>query len=105
MDGIRVGINAIAEMLVGFPFWRISKTLSPSYRAMSQGMDQFGAFAKSRIDEAKQRMQEKTTQKENIDEISVLEKLILKNGPESSLPFTTAFDMVAGGIDTTGVST
>lgn len=104
MDGIRDGINAIAKMLVGFPVWRISKSLSPSYKAMSEGMDQFGAFAKSKIDEAKKRIQEKTTQKENIDEISVLEKLILKHGPESNLPFVTAFDMVAGGIDTTGAS-
>ena len=35
------------------------------------------------------------------DNQSVLEKLILKCGPESKIPLVTAFDMVGAGIDTT----
>lgn len=34
--------------------------------------------------------------------MSVLEKLILKAGPDSTIPATMAFDMIAAGIDTTG---
>ena len=32
----------------------------------------------------------------------MLEKLILKEGPESSVPVVMAFDMMVAGIDTTG---
>ena len=35
-------------------------------------------------------------------EVSVIEKLILRCGPDSSVPVVTAFDMVVAGIDTTG---
>ena len=35
-------------------------------------------------------------------EVSVLEKLILKEGPGSNIPVVMAFDMVIAGIDTTG---
>ena len=37
----------------------------------------------------------------SVREVSVLEKLILKNGPRSPIPFVTAMDMVGAGIDTT----
>ncbi len=35
-------------------------------------------------------------------EISVLEKLLLKEGTDSTVPVIMAFDMVAAGTDTTG---
>ena len=37
------------------------------------------------------------------NEISVLEKLILKCGADSDIPYITAFDMIGAGIDTTGM--
>ena len=36
------------------------------------------------------------------ENISILEKLIIKNGPQSAIPFSMAFDMIIAGIDTTG---
>ena len=36
------------------------------------------------------------------EDVSVLEKLIMKAGPDSLVPTTMAFDMMAAGIDTTG---
>ena len=37
-------------------------------------------------------------------ELSVLEKMILRNGKDSTLPTITAIDLIAAGIDTTGNS-
>ena len=34
--------------------------------------------------------------------MSVLEKLIMKCGPDSQIPFVMAFDMVGAGVDSTG---
>lgn len=34
--------------------------------------------------------------------MSVLEKMILRNGPQSPIPLVTAIDMIFAGIDTTG---
>lgn len=39
----------------------------------------------------------------NVDETSsMLDKLIIKCGPESSIPLVMAYDMLQAGIDTTG---
>ena len=46
------------------------------------------------------RMSEKKT--DDINEMSVLEKLIIRNGPKSTYPLVTAIDMIFAGIDTTG---
>ena len=39
---------------------------------------------------------------EDSHEMSVLQKLILRNGPESTYPLVTAIDLIFAGIDTTG---
>ena len=39
---------------------------------------------------------------EDNHDFSVLEKMILRNGPESVIPSVMAFDMMNAGVDTTG---
>ena len=36
--------------------------------------------------------------------MSVLQKLILRNGPDSTYPLVTAIDLIFAGIDTTGIA-
>ncbi len=67
-------------------------------------------FIRDRVFEAAERIKnkmEKSRDMENAEEsttgeISVLEKLICKCDPESTVPTVMAFDMVVAGIDTTG---
>ena len=59
-------------------------------------------FIKAKIDAAIQRVEEKKDHLDSLNEISVLEKMIIKNGPKSPITYVMAFDMVFAGIDTTG---
>lgn len=51
-----------------------------------------------KIFEAKERINTKLREGQEMDtEISMLEKLIIKCGPESQVPLVMAFDMIAAG--------
>jgi len=73
--------------------------------AFKQTEDAFGQiidWSVKRIDEAKERILTKADKPDNLEEVSMLEKLILKHGPDSPIAFVMAFDMLIAGIDTTG---
>ena len=73
---------------------------------MASGLDKFVDFAEEKVEAAKQRILEKHKNSEegslNKEDMSILEKLIIKCGPSSSVPIVTAIDMAGAGIDTTG---
>lgn len=122
-QGLRAVIHALADIMMGPPIWKISPLLSPTYQTLTKNLNIFADVLKvkrehiefttsitnyfhfqKRVDEARQRIQDKMNAGTNMmnEEVSVLEKLIIKCGPNSSVPLVNAFDMVTAGIDTTG---
>ena len=63
-------------------------------------MDILMEFGKKHVDIAIKRISDK--QIDDTHEPSVLQKLIIRNGPNSTYPLVTAIDMLFAGIDTTG---
>lgn len=78
------------------------KRWSPLYRTCEDNFHFVADFIKAKIDKAIRVVNEKTEHLAGQTDISILEKMILKNGPDSPIPFVMAFDMVIAGIDTTG---
>ena len=67
---------------------------------MAAALDMQANYIKSKIKDAEQRLLDNPNKDE--ESMSVLEKLISKQGSESSAAIVTAFDMISVGIDTTG---
>jgi len=59
-------------------------------------------WALEKVNDAKARILAKADKKKDDLDISVLEKLIIKNGPESPITVVMVVDMMVAGIDTTG---
>ena len=87
--------------LIQWPTWQfLPPRWNKTFRNAQDDLDILLNFGKKQVDAAKKRMSEKKT--DDINEMSVLEKLIIRNGPESTYPLVTAIDMIFAGIDTTG---
>ena len=71
-----------------------------TYREAEVNFNSFLEFGIKIEAEARQRMM--LNPKENPDEMSVLEKMIKRNAPESTYPLVMALDLIFAGIDTTG---
>ncbi|XP_059096485.1 probable cytochrome P450 49a1 [Tigriopus californicus] len=106
LQEVRYVIEMLPELIMGIPWYRIIPWMSPKYQKFVGHIDNFAYFVKAQIDEVKVQIKEKVekNQLQKSDDISVLEKLILKNGLTSNIPFVMALDMIAAGIDTTGAS-
>ena len=65
-------------------------------------------FIKTRVDKEIENIAQKhndiSKDDENLHDVSVLEKMIIRNGKSSTFPFVTAVDLIFAGIDTTGTS-
>jgi len=92
-----------SELAGGMPIWKYIAT--PSYKRFDKASDEIYNVSKKYIDEAIEKSQNSESAKRNDDEMSVLEKLIKKCGPNSQIPLVMAQDAIMAGIDTTGNTT
>lgn len=103
IKAINVLVERFPELLFGFPWYKVlPKQWSELYRTCEHNLNIAADFIKSKIDAAIQRLDEKKEHLEDQMDISILEKMIIKNGPKSPIPYVMAFDLVFAGIDTTG---
>ncbi len=101
MDALDMIIKRFPDLLFGFPLWDyVPKRWSSVYRVCEDNFHIVADFVKDKIDAAVKVSKENP--KTGAQELSVLEKLILRNGPNSAITYVMAFDMVLAGIDTTG---
>ena len=101
MEALDLIIKRFPDLLMGFPWWNyVPKRWSSVYRVCEDNFQIVADFAKEKIDDAIKASKENP--KTDAQELSVLEKLILRNGPDSAITYVMAFDMVLVGIDTTG---
>lgn len=110
-NGIAFFVDAFPELLTRIPTW---KFFNPRWNKLFRDTeDNFSLaldYTKSRIDDAKKRIEDHNRTKSDDEdpdknEVSVLEKLILRNGNNSLVPVVMAVDMMFAGIDTTGNTT
>ena len=103
IDAINYLVEHFPELLYGIPWWKMMpKRWNKFYRTCEDNHHIAADFIKAKIDAAIQRVEEKKDHLDSLNEISVLEKMIIKNGPKSPITYVMAFDMVFAGIDTTG---
>ena len=103
IKAISVLVERFPELLFGFPWYRIlPKQWSELYRTCELNLNIAADFIKSKIDAAIQRLDQKNDHLSDEMDISMLEKMIIKNGPNSPIPYVMAFDLIFAGIDTTG---
>lgn len=102
-----VAVNFIVEhfpeILFSFPWWKVMpRRWNKLYRDCEDNHHTAADFIKAKIDAAIKRVEENLNHLDGLNDISVLEKMIIKNGPKSPITYVMAFDMVFAGIDTTG---
>ena len=101
LQAIDVIVKKFPELLLGFPWWNyFPKRWIPLYRLVQDNFNEVADFVKGKIDDAVKASKEKSNVSH--DDLSVLDKLILRNGANSAIVYVMAFDMVVAGIDTTG---
>jgi len=100
---MKVLIKCFPELLFGIPWWKVLPSRwSKLYRTCEDNLHVAADFVKGKIDAAIKKVDEKKDHLTSQSEISILEKMIVKNGPNSPITYVMAFDMVIAGIDTTG---
>ena len=103
IEAVDTIVKKFPDLLLGFPWWNyFPKRWSPLFRLVEDNFHMVADFVKGKIDEAVKRSMDNPKSDADVDEMSVLEKLIRRNGPDSAIVYVTAFDMVLAGIDTTG---
>jgi len=102
-DVIKVLVERFPELLFGIPWWKVMPPRwNKLYRTCEDNLHVAADFVKGKIDAAIKKVDEKKDHLTSQSEISILEKMIIKNGPNSPITYVMAFDMVVAGIDTTG---
>ena len=96
-------LGSYPDFMTSIPTWKFlpNPRWNKTYRKCDDNLNYILDFLKPRIEEIISNMGEKNTQNESHD-VSVLEKMVLRNGKESSIPMVTAIDIIFAGIDTTG---
>ena len=103
LDAIKVLVERFPELLYGIPWWEVlPPRWNKLYRTCEDNLHIAADFVKGKIDAAIKKVDEKKDHLASQAEISILEKMIIKNGPNSPITYVMAFDMVVAGIDTTG---
>jgi len=93
------------KLVFGFPLHALAPNprWSSNFRQVEDTAGVLIDWCVARVNETRQRILNKAGKDEVMhDEVSILEKLILTNGPDSPIPTVMAFDMMIAGIDTTG---
>ena len=90
--------------MTGIPTWKFlpNPRWNKTYRKSQDNLNFILDFLKPKIEEIIKNIDKQNTQNENSHDVSVLEKMVLRNGKESSIPMVTAIDIIFAGIDTTG---
>ena len=89
--------------LMHWPTWKfLPPRWNKTFRKTQEDMDIMLDFAKKQVEISTKRIYESKSKIDDSNEMSVLQKLILRNGPDSTYPLVTAIDMIFAGIDTTG---
>jgi len=102
-----VGVNdtlseAFVQLAVGnIPFykWLPNPRWQPVFRKAEDAMSELTEMCLEKVNEAKERILKNP---KAMEDASVLEKMIIRNGPDSFIPPITAMDMLFGGIDSSG---
>ena len=103
MEAVDVIVKKFPDLLLGFPWWNyFPKRWSPLFRLVEDNFNIVADFVKGKIDEAVKRLKDNSKSDVDDNDMSVLEKLIVRNGQDSAITYVMAFDMVIAGIDTTG---
>ena len=97
-------ISLFPKLMFSVPTWNYSPPRwNPIFRQVEDLFGEYADFIHEKVQAAVAKIKEKVNDEEvDLEELSVLEKLIIKNGPNSAIPFVNAFDMIIAGIDTTG---
>lgn len=93
--------DEIGKMTFQIPVWKIAPQFDPSYRRMEKCLDFFSQFIQRRIKETRKEIESSQESDVPYDERPLLQKLIEKFGPESSIPFAAVYDLIQAGVDTT----
>jgi len=94
--------EVIMRLTFGVPLWKFYRT--KAYKSFDAAAETISSILTDLVSKAKKEVlaNDGLNQKKNRDEMSVLEKLIDKCGPESTIPEVMANDALMAGIDTTG---
>ena len=101
--------QAVKEVISSYPDFMISQSWkylpqprwNKTYRKCQDNLNHALDFIKPKIEERIKKIERQNEQNESHD-VSVLEKMILRNEKDSSIPMVTAIDIIFAGIDTTG---
>ena len=89
--------------LIQWPTWKfLPPRWNKTYRKTQDDLNIMLDFGKKQVEISTKRIYEGKI--EDSHEMSVLQKLILRNGPGSTYPVVTAIDLIFAGIDTTGIA-
>ena len=108
-ESMKAFLNSYPDFLSGIPTWKfLPPRMNKSYRNAQDHLDYILEFIKSRVDKEIEKIDKKhndmNKEDENLRDVSVLEKMIIRNGKSSTFPFVMAVDMIFAGIDTTGTA-
>ncbi len=96
---LQSGIRDASEIMMGVPWYKVSRLLSPQYRRMEASFNAFGGYVKEMLMAMRERLEKEGAKSEDL---SVMEKVMLRCNMEPEIPTLIAFDMMAAGVDTTG---
>jgi len=104
IDSVNVALgDVILRLTYGVPLWKLYRT--KDYNSFDKASESISSILSNIVHKAKnQVMADNSLDKKNRDDMSVLEKLIDKCGPDSKIPEIMANDAMMAGIDTTGNS-
>jgi len=96
-------IKAFPKLAYSIPWYKIlpNPRWNRTFRDAEDSAKTIVDWSIDKIQQAKARILAKADKQDDSFEVSVLEKLIIKNGFNSSIPVIMAFDMIVAGIDTT----
>ena len=103
MRAIEVVVKKYPDLLLSFPWWKyLPGRWIPLFRLVADNYTVVVDFVKGNIQKCIEEAKRAKDRDLSDDNLSVLEKLILRNGADSPVTFLMAFDMIIAGIDTTG---
>nr|AKH03539.1 cytochrome P450 3078B1 [Paracyclopina nana] len=97
-------LASFPEFTSGVPTWKfLPPRWNKTFRTAQGNLDILLDFSKIQVEDAIKRINKKANE-ESDNDLSLLERMILRNGPESTFPIVMAIDLIFAGIDTTGNS-
>jgi len=96
-------IETFPKLAFGLPWYKIfpNPRWDKTFKKAEDSAGTMVDWSMEKINHAKAKILAKAGHSQDNFEVSVLEKLIIKNGPNSRIPIVMAFDMMIAGIDTT----